>query len=93
MNFKARTLKKNSFILGFGRGAQVWESFIFGSEFTAQASTLGVSFLFGMLQTLGSHQPTVLEEDGAFFNNAKQDSETATFQAAVRCCVRATLAD
>ena len=58
----------------------------------AQASTLGVSFLFGTLQALGSHQTSVLEEDGAFFNNAKQDSETATFQAAVRCCVTATLA-
>ena len=37
----------------------VEESFIFGSEFTAQGSTLGVSFLFGTLQTLGSHQPSV----------------------------------
>ena len=26
MNFKARTLKKNSFIFGFGRGAQVGEA-------------------------------------------------------------------
>ena len=26
MNFKARTLKKNSFIVGFGRGAQVGEA-------------------------------------------------------------------
>ena len=60
--------------------------------FTAQASKLGVSFLFGTSQALGSHQPSVLEEDEAFFNNAKQDSETTTFLAAVRCCVIATLA-
>ena len=26
-----------------------------------------------------------------FFENAKQDSEAATFQAAARCCVKATL--
>ena len=44
------------------------------------------------LQALGSHQTSVLEEDEAFFNNAKQDSKTTTFQAAVRCCVTATLA-
>jgi len=42
-------------------------SFIFGSEFTAQVSTFGVSFVFGTLQALGSHQPSVLEKDGAFF--------------------------
>ena len=42
------------------------ESFIVGSEFTAQASTLDVPFLFGTLQALGSHQPSVLEEDEAF---------------------------
>ena len=64
----------------------------FLSELTTQASMLGVSFLFGTIQAMGSHQPSVLEEDGAFFNNAKQDSETTTFQAAVRCCVTATLA-
>ena len=45
-----------------------------------QASTLGVSFLFGTLQALGSHQPSVLEEDEAFFHNAKQDSETTQKQ-------------
>ena len=92
MNFKPRTLKKNSFIFGFGRGAQVGEASFFGWEFTAQASTLGVSFLFGTLQALGSHQPSVLEEDGAFFNHAEQDSETNILLAAVRCCVTATLA-
>ena len=73
MHFKARTLKKNSFIFGFGGGAQVGEVSIFGSEFTAQASTLCVSFLFGTLQALGSYQPSVLEEDEVFvFDNAKQ---------------------
>ena len=92
MNFKARTLKKDSFIFGFGSGAQVGGSFIFGSESTAQASTLGVSFLFGTFQVLGSHQPSVLEEDGVFFNNVKEDNETTTLLAAVRCCVTATLA-
>ena len=35
MNFKPRTLKKYSFIFGFGRGAQVGEIFIFGSELKA----------------------------------------------------------
>ena len=60
----------------------------FGREFTAQASTLGVSFLFDTLQALGSHQPSVLEEDEVFFNNEKRDSETTTL-AAVCCCVTA----
>jgi len=52
MNLKARTLKKNSFIFRFCRGAQVGEASVFGKEFTAQASTFGVSFLFGTLQAL-----------------------------------------
>ena len=62
MNFKARTLKKNGFSFGFGRGAQVGEDSFLEVEFTAQASTLGVSFSFGKLQALRSHQPSILEE-------------------------------
>ena len=30
-----------------------------------------VSFLFGTLQALGSHQPSVLEEDEAFFQQCE----------------------
>ena len=78
MNFKACTFERLALIFGFGRGAQVVKT----------------SFLFGTLQTLGSHQnPRYVEEDVAFVLIMRsQNSETITFQAAVRCCVTATLA-
>ena len=81
MNFKARTLKKNSFIFGFGRGAQVGEaSFL---EVNLRRKRRRWAYHFYLVR----FRPWDLG-----FNNAKQDSETATFQAAVRCCVTATLA-
>ena len=96
MNFKACTFETLALIFGFGRGAQVVKTSPFWkSIYTAQASTLGVFiFYFGTLQALGSHQnPRYLEEDVAFVLTMRsQNSETITFQAAVRCCVTATLA-
>ena len=77
MNLKACTFERLAFIsLGFGRGAQLGENFTFesGIYFTAQASTLGVfNFAFGTLQALASNKnPRSLEEDAAFFYNAKR---------------------
>ena len=62
-------MKKSELFFWFGRCAQVEEASFLEVNLMAQASTLGVSLLFGMLQALGSHQPSVLEEDEAFFNN------------------------
>ena len=86
MNFKARTLKKNSLIFGFGRGAQVGEASFLEMNLRR---TLGVSFIFGTLQALGSLQTSVLEEVEAFFNNAKQESETTTLLAPMLCHINA----
>lgn len=61
------------------------ESFIFESEFMAKASTLGVSFLFGTLQDLKSHQLSIFEENEALFKHCEA-------KILVRCCVTATLA-
>ena len=76
MNLKACTFERLAFIsLGFGRGAQVGKTSLLEVEFILrQASTLGVFiFSFGTLQALGSRQnPRSLEEDDAFFYNAKQ---------------------
>ena len=75
MNFKACTFERLAVsFLGFGRGAQVGETSLLEVEFImAQASTLGVFiFSFGTLQALASHNRRSLEEDAAFFYNAKQ---------------------
>ena len=76
MYLKACTFERLAFISsGFGRGAKVGKTSFLEVEFiTEQASTLDVfNFLFGTLQALGSHQnPRYLEEDEAFFFNAKQ---------------------
>ena len=82
MKFKARTLKENIFIFGFGGVAQVGK----------------VSFLEVNLRCKRRRWPWDLinprfwKKTEHFFNNAKQDSETTTLLAAVRCCVTATLA-
>ena len=78
MNLKACTFERLAFIsLGFGRGAQVGKTSLLEVEFisTAQASTLGVFNIFHLVrfrpwdpaQTLD-----LLEEDAAFFYNAKR---------------------
>ena len=82
MNLKARTLKKNSFIFGFGRGAQVGEaSFL---EVNLRRKRRRWAYHFYLVRFM-PWDPT----NSRFW---KQDSETATFQAAVRCCVTSTLA-
>ena len=61
MNFKARTLKKNSFIFGFGRGAQVGEaSFL---EVNLRRKRRRWVYHFYLVR----FKPSVLEEDGEFF--------------------------
>ena len=98
MNFKAFTFERLALIFGFGRGAQVVKTSPFWKWiYTAQASTLGV-FIFHFLFWYASGpgippKPSILEEDVAFVLTMRsQNSETITFQAAVRCCVTATLA-
>ena len=67
MNFKARTWKKNSFIFGFGRGAQVGEALFLEVNLRRKRRCWAYHFLYGTRQALGSHQTSILEEDGAFF--------------------------
>ena len=94
MNFKACTFERLALIFGFGRGAQVGKTSLLEVNLCGASVDVGrIIFYLGTLQALGSHQPSVLEEDEAFFLTMRsQDSETITFQAAVRCCVTATLA-
>ena len=65
MNFKAGTFERLALIsLGGGRGAQVYG---------ASVDVGRIHFLFATLQALGSHQnPRSLEENDAFFYNAKR---------------------
>ena len=95
MNFKACTFERLALIFGFGRGAQVGKTSLLEVNLYGASVDVGrIHFLFGTLQALGSHQnPRYLEEDVAFVLTMRsQNSETITFQAAVRCCVTATLA-
>ena len=94
MNFKARTLKKNSLIFGFGRGAQVGEASFLEVNLRRKRRRWAYHFYLVRFRPWDpTNPPPVLEEDGAFFfNNAKKDSETTTLLAEVRCCVTATLA-
>ena len=91
MNFQA----KNSFIFGFCRGAQV------GKTSLLEVNLYGASVYVGRIHFLLWYasgpgippKPSILEEDVAFVLTMRsQKSETITFQAAVRCCVTATLA-
>ena len=95
MNFKACTFERLALIFGFGRGAQVGKTSLLEVNLYGASVDVGrIHFLFGTLQALGSHQnPRYLEEDVAFVLTMRsQDSETTALQAAVRCCVTATLA-
>ena len=97
MNLKACTFERLAFIsLGFGRGAQVGKTSLLEVEFIYGASVdVGrIHFLFWYASGPGiPPKPSILEEDVAFVLTMRsQNSETITFQAAVRCCVTATLA-
>ena len=76
MNFKACTFERLAFLSWrFCRDAQVEKTSLLEVEFIYGASVdVGcISFLFSTLQALGSHQnPRSLEEDEAFFYDAKQ---------------------
>ena len=68
MNFKACTFERLALIFGFGRGAQVGKTSLLEVNLYGASVDVGrIHFLFGTLQAMGSHQPSVLEEDEAFF--------------------------
>ena len=74
MNLKACTFERHDFIsLGFGRGAQVGNtSLLEVNLYGANVEVGRIHFLFGTLFALGYYQNLrSLEEDEAFFNNAK----------------------
>ena len=78
MNFKACPFEKLILIFGFGRGASVDVGRII---FIWYASGPGIP-----------PKPSILEEDVAFvFTMRSQNNDTIIFQAAVWCCVTATL--
>ena len=75
MNFKACTFERLILIsLVFGRVAQVGKtSFLEVNLYGASVDVGRIHFVFGTLEALRSHQnPSILEEDKAFFYNAKQ---------------------
>ena len=88
MNFKARTLKKNSFNFGFGRGAQVGEASCLEVNLRRKRPRWAYHFSLVRFRPWDPTNPRFWKKTE--HNNAKQDSETATFQASVQCCVTAT---
>ena len=67
MNFKARTLKKNSFIFGFGRGAQVGEASFLEVNLRRKRRRWVYHFNMVRFRSWDPTKPSVLEEDEAFF--------------------------
>ena len=95
MNFKACTFERLVLIFGFGRGAQVVKTSPF-LEVNLCGASVDVGRIIFIWYASGPGippKPSILEEDVAFVLTMRsQNSETITFQAAVRCCVTATLA-
>jgi len=93
MNFKACTFERLALIFGFGRGAQVGKTSLLEVNLYGASVDVGrIIFIWyasgpGISSTLGFGRRRSI-----FFSNAKQDSETTTLLAAVRCCVTSTLA-
>ena len=95
MNFKACTFERLVLIFGFGRGAQVGKTSLLEVNLCGASVDVGrIHFLFCYASGPGiPPKPSILEEDVAFVLTMRsQNSETITFQEAVRCCVTATLA-
>ena len=95
MNFKACTFERLALIFGFGRGAQVGKTSLLEVNLYGASVDVGrIHFLLWYASGPGiPPKPSILEEDVAFVLTMRsQNSETITFQAAVRCCVTATLA-
>ena len=92
MNFKARTLKKNSFIFGFGRGAQVGEPSFLEVNLGRKRRRWAYHFYLVRFRPWDPINPRFWKKTTHHFNNVKQDNETTTLQVAARCRVTATLA-
>ena len=94
MNFKACTFERLVLIFGFGRGAQVGKTSLL--EVNLYGASVDVGRIIFIWYASGPGippKPSILEEDVAsVLTMRSQNRETITFQAAVRCCVTATLA-
>ena len=66
MKFKAQTLKKNSFIFGFGRCAQVREASFLEVNVRRKRRRWAYHFHLVRIRLEDPTKPSVLEEDGAF---------------------------
>eukprot|EP00493_Phyllostaurus_siculus_P002395 UN02408 len=67
MDFKARTLKKKSFVLEFDRGAQVGEALFLEVNLRRKRRRWAYHFYFVRFRPWDATKPSVLEEDGACF--------------------------
>ena len=84
MNFKARTLKKNSFIFGFGRGAQVGETSFLEVNLWRKRRRWAYHFYLVRFRPWDPTNPPFGKKAKHFMICAKQDSEKTTLLAAVR---------
>ena len=97
MNLKACTFERLAFIsLGFGRGAQVGKTSLLEVEFILLRKRRRWAYSFFYLVRFRPWDPTktldLSKKRKHFFTMRSKDSETAHLEAAVRCCVTATLA-
>ena len=94
MNFKACTFERLVLIFGFRRGAQVGKTSLLEVHLYGASVDVGrIIFIWYASGPGIPPKPSILEEDVAFVLTMRsQNSETITFQAAVRCYVTATLA-
>ena len=67
MNFNARSLKENSFVLGFARGAQVGKVSFLEVNLRRKRRRWAYHFYLVRFRPQDPTKPSVLEEDGAFF--------------------------
>ena len=94
MNFKACTFERLALIFGFGRGAQVGKTSLLKVNLYGASVDVGrIIFIWYASGPGIPPKPSILEEDVAFVLTMRsQNSETITFQAAVRRCITATIA-
>ena len=92
MNFKARTLKKNSFIFGIGRGAQVGEASFLEVNLRRKRRSWAYHFYLVRFRPWDPTNHRFWKKTEHFLTMRSQDSETTALQAAIRCCVTATIA-
>ena len=72
MNFEARTVKKNSFIFGFGRGAQVGKASFLEVNLRRKRRRWAYHFYLVRFRPWDPTNPRFLEEDGGGKNDTSR---------------------